>query len=172
MLTDPPEPAAPATIRLEPRRGWTRLDPGEAWRARELILMLALREVRVRYKQTALGVAWAVLVPLVQMVVFTLIIAMLFGFSAPEGVPFPLFNFAALVPWAFFAQAVTRSTTSLVARSAMIKKVYLPRVAIPLSAVVTAMVDFVLAFGLLLVMLGAFPPGGPGVDRGDRVPRL
>ena len=164
--------SSPPTVRLEPRTGWARLDLAEVWRARELILMLAMREVRVRYKQTALGVAWAVLVPLVQMVVFTLIVAVLFGFSSPEGVPFPLFNFAALVPWAFFSQAVTRSTTSLVARSALIKKVYLPRTAIPLSAVVTALVDFALALVLLLGMLGLFHLLGPVSIGATRFPEF
>jgi lipopolysaccharide transport system permease protein len=149
------------TIRLEPRRKLARLDLAEVWRARELIALLAMREVRVRYKQTALGVAWAVVVPLVQMVVFTLVVAVLFGLSAPEGVPFPLFNFAGLVPWAFFSQAVVRGTSSLVARSAMIKKVYLPRIAIPLSAIVTALIDFAISFVLLLGLLVVFHWIGP-----------
>ena len=154
-------PAPTRILRVQPRRGWAGLDLAEVWRARELIWMLAFREVRVRYKQTVMGVAWAMLVPLIQMFIFTLIVAGLFGLSAPEGVPFPLYNFSALVPWTFFASAVSRSTASLVGRSALIKKVYLPRVAIPLSAVGTGVIDFVLAFVLLLAMLGVFHIAGP-----------
>ena len=148
-------------IRLTPPRGWARLHLGEIWTSRELIWLLALRDIRVRYKQTALGVAWAILVPFVHMVVFTLIVAVLFGFAAPEGIPFPLYNFAALVPWLFFSQSVSRCTTSLLARSALIKKVYLPRLAIPLSAVVAGLVDFLLSFVLLLLMLIVFDWMGP-----------
>src|SRR5690606_6494088 len=92
---------------------------------------------------------------------FTLVVAGLFGLTAPEGVPFPLYNFAALVPWTFFAQSVSKSTTSLVLRSALIKKVYLPRMAIPLAAVVTALFDFALAFLLLLMLLVTFDQLGP-----------
>ena len=153
--------AGQRVIRLAPPRGWIGLRLGEIWSSRELIWLLAMRDIRVRYKQTVLGVGWAVLVPFIHMVVFTLIVAVLFGFSAPEGIPFPLYNFAALVPWLFFSQSVSRCTSSLVSRSALIKKVYLPRIAIPLSAVVAGLVDFLLAFVLLLLMLAVFDWMGP-----------
>jgi lipopolysaccharide transport system permease protein len=121
----------------------------ELWAYRELLYFLVWRDVKVRYKQTGLGVAWAVLQPLLTMVVFSLFFGRLAGVPS-DGVPYPVFSLAALVPWTFFSYGLTQSANSVVADQQLITKVYFPRLAIPAATVLSGLVDFVLAFALLL----------------------
>lgn len=153
--------AAPA-IRIEPTRGWAALRLGEVWRRRELLYFLVWRDVKVRYKQTALGATWAVAQPLLGMAVFTLFFGRL-GKIPSDGVPYELFAFAALVPWNFFSNGLQQSTQSLVAQGNLLRKVYFPRLLIPISTILSGAVDFAIAFAVLLAMMAAygFAPG-PG----------
>jgi lipopolysaccharide transport system permease protein len=127
----------------------------ELWEARELVAFLIWRDVKLRYRQTALGVAWAVLQPLLTMLVFTVFFGRLAGVPS-DGVPYALFSFTALVPWTLFSFGLTQATHSVVGSQQLITKVYFPRLAIPLAAVLSGVVDFLLACALLLLMLGWF----------------
>jgi len=145
-------PGAGATIVIQPTRDLFHLDLHEIWQHRDLLYFLVWRDVKVRYKQTAIGAAWALLNPLVTMAIFTVV----FGHFAKlpsDGMPYPIFVFAALLPWNYYSQAITRSGASLVGDANLIRKVYFPRVIIPLSATITPLVDFAIAFGLLLGMM-------------------
>jgi lipopolysaccharide transport system permease protein len=137
-------------VRIGPSRGRVPLELGELWRYRELLYFLVWRDVKVRYKQTVLGAGWAILQPLATMIVFSLFFGRLAGIPS-DGVPYPVFSFAALVPWTFFAQGLTQSANSLVANQDLITKVYFPRLAIPIATVLAGVVDFAIAF---LVLLG------------------
>lgn len=144
---------------IGPSRSWSpRLD--EVWAYRELLLFLVWRDFKVRYRQTVLGVLWAVIQPLAAMVVFTIVFG---GFAKvpSDGLPYPLFSFAALVPWAFFATGLTRATESVVSNSNLIQKVYFPRLVIPIAAVLGGSIDFVVSF-VLLVILAAYFGVAPG----------
>lgn len=140
---------------MEPGRGLLDLNLGEVWRYRELLFFLIWREVKVRYKQTLLGAAWAVLQPLLTMVIFSLIFGR-FANIPSDDLPYPIFSFTALLPWQYFASAIDRSGNSLVANARLISKVYFPRLIIPLAAVATPLVDFVLAFIVLLGMMAFY----------------
>ena len=145
-------PAAPPTVVIEPSRGWAHLGLRDVWRYRELLFFLVWRDVKVRYKQTALGVLWVLLQPLLSMVVFSV----LFGglLKVPSGeTPYPLFAFAALLPWNYFAGSFTRASNSLIASSHLITKVYFPRLIIPMSGVLSGLVDFAVAFAVLVGLL-------------------
>jgi lipopolysaccharide transport system permease protein len=147
--------------RIEPSRGWRALNFKELWQYSELLYFLAWRDIKVRYKQTALGAAWAVIQPFMTMVVFSLFFGKLAKMPS-EGLPYPLFAYAALVPWTFFANGLTESSNSLVSSSNLIKKVYFPRLVVPVSAVTSGGVDFVIAFVVLLGMMlfyGILPTG-------------
>jgi lipopolysaccharide transport system permease protein len=133
-------------------KGWSVPDLRELWRYRELLYFLVWRDVKVRYKQTALGAAWAILQPFATMVVFSLFFGRLAGIPS-DGVPYPAFAYAALVPWTFFANGLTLATQSLVQGQNLLRKVYFPRLAVPLAAVLSGLVDFALAFAVLLGML-------------------
>jgi lipopolysaccharide transport system permease protein len=135
------------TTRIEPWHG--RVDVGELWRYRELLLLLAWRDVKVRYKQTVLGAAWAVLQPLLTMVVFTVIFGRLVGVPS-DGVAYPVFVYTALLPWTFFAAALQRASASLVQESHLLSKVYFPRLLLPLASTGAVAVDL----GIALVVLG------------------
>jgi lipopolysaccharide transport system permease protein len=148
-----PGESRPVTI-IEPPRRWVPLDLRELWEQRELIYFLAWRDVKVRYKQTALGASWAIIQPLFAMVVFSIFFGRLGGIPS-DGLPYPLWSFAGLVPWTFFAQALTQAANSLVLSQNLLRKVYFPRLAIPIATVVSAALDFVLAF-LVLVGLMIF----------------
>lgn len=139
-------------IRIEPSKGWVSLKLNELWDYRELLYFLTWRDIKVRYKQTALGAAWAVLQPLLTMVVFTFVFGRFAGVPS-NGIPYPLFAFAALLPWQYFASAVGRSGTSVVSSSNLISKVYFPRLIVPLAAAAAPVVDFAIAFGILVVMM-------------------
>ena len=120
---------------IRPRTGWSALELGELWRYRELLFFLSWRDVLVRYKQAVLGVAWAVLNPLVTMIVFTLIFGMLLGVDSGSDVPYAVFSYTALLPWNLFAGGVNRASVSLVAKASLLTKVYFPRLVIPVSSV-------------------------------------
>ena len=146
-----------ATLVIEPSRGWVPLQLGEVWNYRELLFFLAWRDIKVRYTQTVLGAAWALIQPFFTMIVFTLFFGKLAGIeNMTGGTPYPLFSYAALVPWQFFAYGLAQSADSVVGSSNLIRKVYFPRLIIPLSSVVAGFVDFLIAFVLLLVMMGYY----------------
>jgi lipopolysaccharide transport system permease protein len=140
-------------IRPAPR--WPRLDLRELWHFRELLLTLVWRDVAVRYKQTSIGVAWAILQPFLTMVVFTLVFGRFANFPS-KGVPYPIFTYSALLPWTYFASAVALASASLVSNRALVTKVYFPRVLLPLAGVAVPLVDLVLAFSVLVAMMAWF----------------
>ncbi|HEV3445105.1 MAG TPA: ABC transporter permease [Gemmataceae bacterium] len=148
-----PRSALPITT-IRPRSGWRVVDFGELWRFRELLFFLTWRDVKVRYKQTALGALWALLQPFATMVVFSLFLGKtgVAGGDAAE-VPYPLFVFAGLLPWVFFANAVSGSSQSVVVNERLVTKIYFPRLIIPMAAIGATLVDFVIAFGMLLIMM-------------------
>ena len=135
-------------IRIRPNRGWTALDPRALWDNRELLYFLIWRDLKVRYAQTALGTAWAVLQPLSMMLLFTVLFSRLAGMRSNPA-PYPLFAYAALLPWTFFSSATTHAAHSLVGNAHILTKVYFPRVLIPLAAVLSCLVDLLL--GLTMV---------------------
>ncbi len=137
---------------IEARRSWSALDLRELWAYRELLYFLTVRDIKVRYKQTALGAAWAIIQPLFTMLVFTLFFGRLAGIDT-GGVPYPLFAFAGLLPWTFFSNAVTNSGNSLVTDARLISKVYFPRMIIPAAAVLAGWVDLGIAFVFFLGLL-------------------
>lgn len=137
------------TVRIRPARGWESIDFRELWEYRELVVFLAWRDVKVRYKRAALGIAWAVLQPLMAMTIFTVIFGRVAGLPS-EGLPYPLFTFAALVPWQLFSGSVTSASNSLVGNAQLLSKVYFPRLIVPLASVGATLVDFAIG----LVMLG------------------
>lgn len=136
-----------------------RLHLGELWEYRELLFFIAWRDIKVRYKQTVLGAAWAIIQPFMTMVVFTVFFGRL-GKIPSDGIPYPIFSYAALVPWTFFANGLTQSANSLVGSSNLITKVYFPRLVIPIAAILTGLLDFVFAFLVLILMMLCFgiPP--------------
>jgi len=144
----------PVTV-IRPSRGWVALKLGELWEYRELLYFLTWREVKVRYKQTVLGAAWAILQPMLTMLVFSLFFGKLAKVPSDQ-IPYPLFCLAGLVPWNFFANALAQSSNSLVANSNLISKVYFPRPTIPVSAVLSGAVDFTISFALLIVMMAFY----------------
>jgi lipopolysaccharide transport system permease protein len=147
---------APETIRLRPTKGFSRvLAPRELWRYRDLAAQIALRDITVRYRQTALGGAWAVLQPLGFMVVFSLIFGGAAGISS-NGIPYPLFSLAALVPWTFFATAVLLGSDSLVANSALVSKIYFPRIFMPMGVIVAGFVDLAISLAILMIIVFAW----------------
>ncbi len=139
---------------IEPARGWPAVNLGELLSHRGLLLLLIWRDIKSRYSQTVLGAGWAVLQPVMTMVVFTVIFGR-FARVPSDGVPYPVFSLAALVPWTYFASALAGSSNSLVSSRSLLTKVYFPRLAIPAAPVFAGLLDFVIAFGvLLLVALG------------------
>jgi lipopolysaccharide transport system permease protein len=147
------------TIVIAPSRGWRRLDLGELWRYRELLYFFVWRDLKVRYKQTAFGALWAIIQPLLLMVVFSLFLGRISGI-APQGVQYPLFAFAALVPWTLFAQSVVGSSASLVEATNLLQKVYFPRLLLPAAATGSYLVDLAIALGVLaglMIWFGAIP---------------
>jgi lipopolysaccharide transport system permease protein len=151
----------PLTV-LQRQSGWRWLDLGALWRYRELLFFLAWRDVKVRYKQTALGAAWAVLQPFATMVVFSLFLGRMAGIDTGD-TPYPLFVFAGVLPWLFFANALSSASQSVVGNERLVTKIYFPRLIIPMASVAAALVDFFVAFGMLLVLMlyyGVCPSGG------------
>lgn len=150
MTVAPATSAAQPAVRIQASRGRVPLRLGEMWAYRELLYFLVWRDVKVRYKQTALGAAWAIIQPFLTMVVFSVFFGRLAKIPS-DGIPYPLFAFSALVPWTFFANGLNQASNSLVGSAALVKKVYFPRLVIPLASVLSGAVDFVLA---LLVLGG------------------
>jgi len=144
----PPEVADTPWVVIDAERGRHPLDPIEIWRYRDLLYFLAWRDITVRYRQTLLGVSWAVLQPTLTMIVFTVFLGRLAGVPS-DGIPYPVFSYLGLLPWMYFAGAVTRSSASLVGNAPLVTRVYFPRVLVPLSATLSALVDFLVAFPLL-----------------------
>lgn len=140
------------TLRIEASRGWVSLKLAELWEYRELLYFLTWRDIKVRYKQTALGVAWAIIQPFFTMLIFYFSFGKLAKVPS-DGLPYPLFCYAALAPWSFFSNGLAQSSNSLVGNSNLITKVYFPRLTIPLATVLSGVVDFALAFLLLLGMM-------------------
>lgn len=136
----------------EPTHGWLSLRLSELWQYRELLYFLTWRDIKIRYKQTALGVVWAVLQPLITMVIFSVIFGQ-FAQLPSDGIPYPVFSYAALLPWGLFSGALQRAGTSLVANSNLITKVYFPRLVIPSSAVAAGLMDFGISFIVLLGLI-------------------
>jgi lipopolysaccharide transport system permease protein len=151
----PVERAAPALVRIEPARGWLDLHLGEVWAYRELLYFFVWRDVKVRYKQTVIGVAWVVLQPLLTMGVFTLFFGRLAKLPS-DGLAYPVFYFCSLVPWNYFATALQSCTAVVVDNQRVITKVYFPRLVLPLSAVVSGLVDFAIGFVVLGVVLALY----------------
>jgi lipopolysaccharide transport system permease protein len=147
--------AAPRVIRIQRSRGWVSLKLGDLWAYRELVYFLTWRDVKVRYKQTVLGAAWAILQPLLTMLVFSLFFGKLAKMPS-EGVPYPVFTLAALVPWTFFSNGLTQSSNSLVGNANLITKVYFPRLIVPVATILSGVIDFVLAFVVLLAMMAYY----------------
>jgi lipopolysaccharide transport system permease protein len=142
----------PSVVRIQPSTGWRALNLKEAWEYRELLYFLIWRDIKVRYKQTAIGAAWAIIQPFFTMIVFGLFFGRLAKMPSDE-VPYPIFSYTALVPWTFFTNGLRQSANSLVGSAHLIKKVYFPRLIVPFSGVLSGVVDFVLAFAVLLGMM-------------------
>jgi lipopolysaccharide transport system permease protein len=154
------QPSSPETIRLQPTHGFSRvLAPRELWRYRDLAIQIAMRDITVRYRQTMLGGAWAVLQPIGFMVVFTIFFGGVAGIAS-DGLPYALFSLAALVPWTFFSNALLLGSDSLVANSALVSKIYFPRIFMPLGIVAAGFVDIGISFVILFVVsvIWGFPP--------------
>jgi lipopolysaccharide transport system permease protein len=160
MLTDSVKPAPTAPderpeIVLRPSTGRLSLNLGELWTYRELLYFLVWRDIKVRYKQTVLGAAWAVLQPFLTMVVFSLFFGRLAGVPS-DGIPYPIFAFSGLVPWTYFANAISQASNSLVEHERMITKVYFPRLLIPMAPVVAGWLDLAIALVVLVAMMAAY----------------
>jgi lipopolysaccharide transport system permease protein len=158
LLTEKPKAASTAaawegeTVVIEPRHPWRKLGLGEIWSHRELLYFFIWRDLKVRYKQTAFGAAWAVLQPVLLMLVFSASLGRIAGVG-PKGVPYPLFVFAGLVPWTLFASSLTGASNSLVGGEAIITKVYFPRLLLPCASVGSFVLDFVISLAALAVLM-------------------
>jgi len=137
---------------ITPEKGWLALNLGDLWRYRELLFFLTWRDVKIRYKQTVLGAAWAILQPLLTMVIFSVVFGRLARLPS-EGVPYPIFTYTALLPWQFFAFALSNSSNSLIGSQNLISKVYFPRLVIPIAAVLPGLVDFAFSFVVMVGMI-------------------
>ncbi len=139
-------------IVIEPKKGWIPLNLRDIWQYRDLLYILTMRDIKVRYKQTLLGAAWAIIQPLFAMLIFTIFFGKLAQMPS-DGIPYPLFAYAGLLPWTFFSNAVTNSGNSLVGNSNLITKIYFPRMIIPMASVASGLLDFFIAFCLLVVLM-------------------
>ena len=155
-------PDKPVVV-IESRRGSLAINLNDLWQYRDLLYILTLRDIKVRYKQTVLGILWAIIQPLFMMIIFTLFFGRLAGIPS-DGIPYPLFAYAGLLPWTFFSNALNNSGNSLVGNSSLITKVYFPRMIIPIAAVGSSLIDFVISFGLLILLMLYYNIGfSPGV---------
>ncbi len=147
-------PAAPLRerYRIQPSSGWIPLDLRELWNYRELVYYFVWRDIKVRYKQTVVGAGWAVIQPLFTMVIFSIFFGRLANLPS-DGLPYPIFSYAALVPWGYFVNVMSGASSSMLSNAGMIKKIYFPRLAIPLSSVFSAGLDFAIQFVVLLLMM-------------------
>jgi lipopolysaccharide transport system permease protein len=140
------------TLTIRPTEGWTPLALRELWEYRELLYFLTWRDIKVRYKQTALGAAWAIIQPVFMMIVFSLFFGRLAGVKS-DGIPYPIFTFCALLPWQLFATALAGASNSLVQNEGLITKIYFPRLIVPISAVLSGVLDFIISFGVLVLLM-------------------
>jgi lipopolysaccharide transport system permease protein len=143
------------TIRIVPRGGWLKINWGEIWRYRELLYFLTWRDIKIRYKQTILGAAWAILQPLLSMLVFWIFLGKLAKVPS-DNLPYPLFIYSGLLPWLFFASVVTNASGSLLGNERLVSKIYFPRLIIPSSSVGVALVDLAMAMVMLVAMMGYY----------------
>jgi len=151
---------APPSLFIRPSHGWSALNLSELWRYRELIGFLTWRDLKVRYKQTLLGASWAILQPVLSMIVFTLIFGGVGRMAEDLDVPYPIFSYTALLPWGLFSKALTDAGRSLVMNRNMITKIYFPRLAIPLASVFSGLVDFAIQFVVLIFLMFYFQTTG------------
>lgn len=142
-----------SAVRVQPTQGWVQLQLREVWEYRGLLYFLTWRDVKVRYKQTMLGVAWAVIQPLMNTVIFTIVFGRFIGVKTPGDVPYEVFAFSGMLPWVFFAHALSSASDSVIGNSNLISKVYFPRLIVPLAGVLGALPDFVVGFALLLLVI-------------------
>ena len=142
----------PEVIRVEAKPGWVSLELGQLWEYRELIYFFAWRDIKVRYKQTILGAGWTIIQPLTSMVIFSIFFGRLIGVPS-DGIPYPIFNYAALVPWMYFTTVLTYSANGLLSSASMIKKIYFPRLVIAIASLISGGVDFLIAFVVLIAMI-------------------
>jgi lipopolysaccharide transport system permease protein len=140
------------TFFINPDVGWPTLELKELWEYRELLFFFTWRDIKVRYKQTALGAAWAIIQPFFMMVVFSLFLGRLAHVSS-DGIPYPMFVYSGLLPWQLFSQSLAESSNSLITNERLISKVYFPRLCLPMSAVMAGLVDFLIAFAILILMM-------------------
>src|SRR2546425_324942 len=148
----PALPAAPPLLRIAPPQGWLELNLREVWEYRELLYFFVWRDLKIRYKQTAIGAAWAVLQPFLTMVVFSLFFGALARIPS-RGLPYPIFYYSALLPWMYFASALQNATSTVVEQQRVITKVYFPRLVLPLAAVLSGLVDLAIGFVVFLGMM-------------------
>jgi lipopolysaccharide transport system permease protein len=137
---------------IQPARRWTNIGAGEVWNQRELLFFLVWRDIKVRYKQTAIGAIWAIVQPLMNLAIFTVVFGKLAKIPS-DGIPYPLFAFVALLPWNYFSQAISRTSMSLLGSSSLISKIYFPRLIIPLASVLPPLIDFAFSFAVFAGML-------------------
>ena len=142
-------------IHISPSKGWVSLRLDDLWRYRELLYFFVWRDIKIRYKQTILGASWAIIQPLFTMVIFSLFFGKLAQVPS-DGIPYPIFSYTALVPWVFFANGVTQASNSLILNADMIRKIYFPRLTLPIGTVLAGLVDFALAFIVLIGMIIVF----------------
>jgi lipopolysaccharide transport system permease protein len=159
-MTDLPSSPPPPSLFIRPSHGWSALNLGELWRYRELIGFLTWRDLKVRYKQTLLGASWAILQPVLSMIVFTLIFGGVGRMAEDLDIPYPIFSYTALLPWGLFSKALTDAGRSLVTNRNMLTKIYFPRLAIPLASVFSGLVDFAIQFLVLIVLMFYFDTTG------------
>ncbi len=157
-IDEPQHAASPPTgpklhLVIEPQRGWRGIGCAELWRYRELLFFLAWRDVKVRYKQTALGAMWAVIQPVMTMIVFVVFFGRLGGLDRDVQAPYPIFVYAGILPWTFFAASVGQAANSLLGNSNLITKIYFPRLIVPISTIAAALVDFAISMGVMVVMM-------------------
>lgn len=150
-MTNPPVPY----LQIRPSTGWANLKLREIWRYRELLIFMVWRDIIIRYKQTVIGAGWALVQPVLSMVVFSLVFGGLAGIPS-DGIPYPIFNFAAMVPWTFFSGTLTRASNSLINNGPLITKIFFPRIILPISSVFAGIIDFLIALVILIVMMWAY----------------
>jgi len=159
-LQSPSTPPDPGVLVIQPSSGWRAIDFREFWRYHELLFFLTWRDVKVRYKQTVLGALWAIIQPVMTMIVFTIFFGRLGGMSQHTTVAYPIFVYAALLPWQFFSGSVSKSGQSLITSANLLTKVYFPRLIIPCASVGGLLVDFAISFGVMVLLMfyyGAVP---------------
>lgn len=152
IVTTEVQAAKKPTIRIQPTKGWTSLKLREVWEHRELAGIFVWRDIKVRYRQTVIGALWAIIQPFLTMVIFSIFFGKLAEVPS-DNIPYPIFSYAALVPWTFFANSINQASNSLVANADMIKKIYFPRLTMPIASLLGGLVDFTLAFIILLFMM-------------------